>query len=37
MKNKLAKWKPYIFLAFLLTSLVPLGCHTGFLNRKKEN
>lgn len=24
MKNKLAKWKPYIFLAVLLTSLVPL-------------
>ena len=24
MKNKLAKWKPYIFLAVLLASLVPL-------------
>ena len=24
MKNKLAKWKPYIFLALLLASLVPL-------------
>ena len=24
MKNKFAKWKPYIFLAVLLASLVPL-------------
>lgn len=24
MKNKLAKWKPYIFLAVLLASLVPM-------------
>lgn len=24
MKNKLAKWKPYIFLAVLLASLVPV-------------
>ena len=25
MKNKFAKWKPYIFLAVLLASLVPLA------------
>ena len=25
MKNKFAKWKPYIFLAVLLASLVPVS------------